>query len=136
MSVHRIHLKGPWEYEWISSSADGPRGRVTMPADWQSLFGEAAGRARFVRTFHRPSNLDDETVWLTFDGVGGEGPVTVNGVDVGRLVCCSGPQRFDVTPHLQFFSELAVELQYDPQRDAEPGGLFAPVALEIAAPGA
>lgn len=135
MPIHRIHLKGPWEYRWLSPADAVPNdvGRATMPVDWQSLFGETHGRARFTRTFHRPSNLDDdETVWLVFDGVGGNGTASVNDVEVGRLTSSTEAQRFDVTAQLEFFSRLAVELEH--HSTGEAGGLYAPVALEIESP--
>jgi beta-galactosidase/beta-glucuronidase len=129
MATHRIHLKGPWELESPDPTSTG---RVTMPADWQSLFGTAAGRAVFRRRFHSPTNLEpDDRVWLVFDGVGGQGTVRINGEDVGRLQSSDQPQRFDIFATLQPFNEATVELEFDPATAATPGGLFAPVALEI-----
>ncbi|MFQ5733312.1 MAG: hypothetical protein ACE5KM_15330 [Planctomycetaceae bacterium] len=133
MSVHRMHLKGPWDYEFLT--ADGETGTVTMPADWQELFGAVPGRAIFRRRFHEPTNLDDdERVWIVFDGVAGRGRVTVNGAMLGDVASSPGPQRFDMTAHLLPFSELLVELEYDPKTDGQPGGLHHPVAIEIESP--
>jgi beta-galactosidase/beta-glucuronidase len=134
MSMHRIHLNGPWEYEWLDGTASeaAATGRVTMPADWGSLFRTARGRAVFRRCFHCPTNLEpDDRVWLVFDGVGGEGTVAVNGEVVGRLHSSGGPQRLDIAARLQPFNEATVELEFDAAGDANPGGLFAPVAIEI-----
>jgi len=134
MSIHRINLKGPWDYEWL----DGPAvpassdGRVTMPAEWNALFGPVAGRAVFRRRFHSPTNLEpDDRVWLVFDRVGGRGTVAVNGEVVGKLTSSDQSQRFDMAARLQPFNEAAVELEFDPATDANPGGLYAPVAIEI-----
>lgn len=133
-SLHRIRLKGPWEFEWLGGPpiAAPATGRVTMPADWETLFGATAGRAVFRRRFHCPTNLEpDDRVWLVFDGVGGEGTVAINGEFVGRLQTSEQPQRLDVADRLQPFNEATVELAFDPAADANPGGLYAPVAIEI-----
>lgn len=134
MPVHRMHLKGPWEYEL---RAGGPResGVVTMPADWREVFTVDSGTALFRRRFHKPTNLDDdERVWIVFDALGGRGRVSVNGALVGNVATSTEPQRCDVTDRLLPFSELAVELEYDATADGVPGGLYAPVAIEIEAP--
>ena len=146
MPVHRIHLKGPWEYEFVAvprsdggvsrdaSAAVSKSGRVTMPADWRSLFGSLAGRATFRRRFHKPTNLDpEERVWIAFDGLNGHANVQLNGQDLGTLSGTSSG-RLDVTGALQPFNELTVELDYDDRRDGSPGGLYAPVAIEIESP--
>lgn len=139
MSVHRIRLKGPWQFEWIgdapaASGSDWQHsGRVKMPAEWSAIFGPAAGTVRFRRRFHRPTNLDDdERVWIVFDALGGTGTVLVNGAKLGELVTSATPQRFDMTAELQPSSELIVELTYSPaEPQSNAGGLFAPVAIEI-----
>jgi beta-galactosidase/beta-glucuronidase len=86
----------------------------------------------FRRRFHCPTNLEpDDRVWLVFDGVGGEGTISVNGEVVGRLQSSGEPQRLDVATRLQPFNEATVELEFDPAGEQNPGGLFAPVAIEI-----
>jgi hypothetical protein len=134
MSLHRINLKGPWDYEWLDGPAAPPSsdGRVTMPADWESLFGPVAGRAVFRRRFHSPTNLEpDDRVWLVFDGVGGRGTVAVNGEMVGELTSSDRPQRFEMIARLEPFNEAVVELCIGPAAETNPGGLYAPVAIEI-----
>jgi len=150
MSVHRINLKGPWECELLCADSDGAqrtgnetssqRGatskRVTMPADWTSIFGPTAGRARFVRKFHKPTNLDaEERVFVVFEGVGGEGSVLLNDSDIGRIESSTTAQRFEVTRLLQRFNRLTVELSCNPAEHESRGGLYAPVALEISSDG-
>ena len=143
MPIHRIQLKGPWEYEWLSPGS-GPlgrtdgnphserTGRVTMPADWVSLFGELSGTVRFRRRFHRPTNLDPhERVFVAFAAIGGTGTVSVNGTEIGRLSTSSEVQRFEMTNVLKPFSELTVELEFVLERDGQPGGLWSVVAIEI-----
>ena len=135
MAIHRIHLKGPWPYELRGSDTAQATGVVTMPAAWDSVFGVDTGTAVFRRRFHEPTNLDDdERVWLVFDAVGGQGAVNLNAVVVGHLVTSTQPQRLDVTDKLLPFNELVVELAYDARADGEPGGLHAPVAIEIESP--
>ncbi len=86
--IHRMHLRGPWEFEWVSDigaplpkeappprpspagacgelsrAGEGERqatdsGRVKLPADWQSLFGARRGTVRFTRRFGLPTNLE------------------------------------------------------------------------------
>ncbi len=105
MPVHRINLKGPWEYEWVDGVVEGEpefgfakTGRVKMPTDWLLVFGTATGTVRFRRRFHRPTNLAaDERVWIAFAAVGGVGTVAVNGATIGSVVCSPEPQRFDAT---------------------------------------
>ena len=135
MPVHRIHLRGPWEYELLSSpsgESSAPSGRVTMPTDWRTLFGTANGRAVFRRRFHSPTNLEaDDRVWIVFDGVEGRGTVTLNGSLLGDLKSSNTGQRYPMTAALHAFNELVVELTYDAAIDGQRGGLFAPVAIEI-----
>jgi hypothetical protein len=139
MATHRMHLKGPWKFEWLtehSESSVPKTGRVKMPVDWVTAFGMTTGSVRFRRRFHKPTNLDpDETVWIVLDGVGGAGPVSVNGTILGVVHSAEEPQKFDMTPLLQQASELIIELEFHPSAEnSNLGGLFAPVAIEIVGP--
>lgn len=145
--AHRMHLKGPWHYEWLgnpfpptgdtNSTQLQPEfalsGRVKLPASWQALFGAVPGRARLRRRFHRPTNLDPhEHVFIVFDGIGGTAEISVNGHHLGTVA--DGPERqgFDITSLLQPANDLFVEITFDAESSADrPGGLWAPVALEI-----
>jgi hypothetical protein len=154
MSVHRIQLKGPWEFEWLAADERSPSAgparssgpedelgarhlagehRVHMPATWQSLFGDAAGRARFRRRFNRPTNLDaDERVFLVFDGISGAAEISLNGHGLGAVTGAAFSAEFEATPLLEPANVLLVELVFNPADHPEqPGGLWAPVALEI-----
>jgi beta-galactosidase/beta-glucuronidase len=143
MHPHRIRLKGPWEYEWRSSSATAdaataaigfPRtGRVKMPASWQDAFGDEAGEVKFRRRFQKPTNLDPhERVSLVFDGIGGTGRVALNGQELGSVTASDDTQRYDVTLLLQASNELLVELAFEPrQSGSATGGLWGPVVIEI-----
>ena len=145
--IHRMHLKGPWIYEWL----DGPHGstgcietaasdnsplladsRVRMPCSWQSAFGGMSGRIRFSRRFQRPTNLDEnERVHIAFDGIGGQAQIAVNGQEIGRLSNNVETVSFDITSILSVSNELSVELSFSPDNEATPGGLHQPVAIEI-----
>jgi len=137
--IHRINLKGPWEFEWTgppdTENPPTPRsGRITMPCDWQTLFGEIPGAAIFRRRFHKPTNLGpDERVWLEFQGIGGNAAVALNGTPLGSLNNTT-TGRLEMTAALQPFNELTVTLEYAPQRDGTPGGLHAPVVIAIKSP--
>lgn len=145
--AHRMHLKGPWKYEWL----EGPHGsgptqdedatldsplltdsRVRMPSSLLESFGKVSGRVLFSRRFQRPTNLDDnERVHIAFDGIGGRAEIAVNGNSLGNLENNSETVSFDMTPLLEASNELTVELTMSWEDDHSPGGLFEPVALEI-----
>lgn len=146
--IHRMHLKGPWDYEWV----EGPTGsassaededmtmdsplltnfRVRMPSSIQEAFGNMSGRVIFRRRFQKPTNLDgNERVHIAFDGIGGRADISVNGTTLGSLSNNSETVSFDMTEVLEHSNELAVDLTIVWDEDVEPGGLFQPVAVEI-----
>lgn len=133
-----MNLKGPWKYEWLSYANDNATehvqsGTAKMPQGWQSLFGNRSGRVQFSRVFHQPSNLDaNEQVYVVFDGVGGDVVVSVNGVNLGSKSNPSAPFGFDVTPLLRPTNKLVatIDFKVDDGND-QPGGLWAPVGIEI-----
>ncbi len=142
---HRMYLKGPWQYEWLSREGSPKSeagsidhtgtGKVKMPASWQACFGSVLGRVRFRRRFHRPSNLEPhERVFVVFDGVGGAADVKVNGAEMGSIFNASEPVSFDVTNVLETSNELVVDIEFDSNSaDEGAGGLWAPVAIEVRA---
>ena len=153
VSGHRIRLVGPWDFTWREApeSDDGPdeleprsinptrTGSVPMPCDWQALFGTAAGCATFSRRFHRPTNLDaNEQVVIILTGVGGGGKLSLNGSVLTEFTSTTEPVEADVTDRLLPFNVLEVSIHFRPATAPEPatgppnpGGLFAPVVLEI-----
>lgn len=141
MPSHRINLKGPWDFEWLTPVIDTPNpdfpksGTVSMPRDWQSIFGPNAGTVEFRRKFHRPTNLEPhERVMLVLTEVRGGGEVQLNEKFVGEFRSSSELVEFEIGPLLQPFNVLAIKITFDPQEQhGLPGGLFAPVALEIRA---
>jgi hypothetical protein len=106
---------------------------VRLPAPWQELFGSFRGRACFRRKFHPPSNITStDRLTIVFDGVGGAGPVSLNGRQLGSIGPDAETARFDVTGLLRTNNELQIDLEFTGSADdPSPGGLFAPVALEI-----
>ena len=106
-----------------------------MPCDWQALFGAAAGCATFSRRFHRPTNLEShEQVVIVLTGVGGEGTMSLNGTVLSEFTSAAGSVEADVTHRLLAFNVLEVCVRFSPAPDSQsPGGLFAPVVLEIRA---
>ncbi len=137
MSIHRIRLRGPWRCDSLSAGLSA-RGRVQLPQSWRDLFGETPGRARFSRTFHRPTNLEPESrVHLIFEGIGGEAEISLNGQRIGESpseTAGEAPVRIEITNRLTPHNELQVDVQFDPAQSPAPGGLWGPVVLEIHEP--
>lgn len=146
MAPYRIQLRGPWEYVLIARAegddgvqfawdrpASPAAGQVKMPAEWRSFLGDFRGRVRFDRNFHQPTNLDPgERVFIVFGGVGGSGDVLLNGQVIGAVQTTEAPQRFDITSLLRGDNLLQVQLDFSGVAAMDcPGGLYAPVALEI-----
>jgi hypothetical protein len=154
---HSIGLAGPWQCHPIARYLATPEGgvridrdnlpaaaRARMPNDWQEIAGaDFRGIVRHVRRFHRPTGLEPhERVWLVSEGVDSHGQFTLNGQSLGRSSGYAIPAEFDITDLLQDANDLTIdiELSYDPPhanatlrpgREKLPGGLIAPVRLEI-----
>jgi hypothetical protein len=138
MSVHRIRLRGPWDYAVLAGEGAGPlppSGRAKMPADWQSLFGaDFRGRGQFRRGFHQPTGVEgSQRVWLSIDA----GPafsidaVALNGTPLE--VANASALRIDITDLLRPHNELVLELglAHGGQAPAEELTILDQVALEI-----
>lgn len=135
--MHRIHLKGPWEFQPLvgDGSETGrtvpPGGTVKFPAAWGDFLGEFRGQVRFTRPFNRPTNLElHERVDLVLDGVGGSAEVRLNEQPVGRVAEGETSARFEITSLLRPHNILSICVNWASNSPA-PGGLWAPVALEI-----
>lgn len=126
--LHRMHLHGPWQFEWADEA-----GRVKMPAEWKTIFGERTGTVVFRRRFGRPTNLEPhERVFVAFDGIGGSAQITVNGKHFGAVTNNSETARFDVTDILEASNLLEVELTINGSEQCDKHlGLWAPIAIEI-----
>jgi hypothetical protein len=149
--LHRMNLKGPWDYEWLDGPHDLPSAkvavesasgenefllahtRVRMPSSIEDAWGHVSGRVRFQRRFQKPTNLEShERVHVAFDGLGGTAAVTLNGEPIAELLDVEATQTFDITDRLRSTNIVAVELSWDPNESPQSrGGLWAPVAIEI-----
>ncbi|MCS6977949.1 MAG: hypothetical protein NZM31_13205 [Gemmatales bacterium] len=156
MYPHRIHLRGPWEYEPLQrierpdpSSPDlslplPPPGTMRLPCRW-SVGGLSGfcGVVRFRRRFGRPARLDPhERLWLVCEGADAVSQWHLNGHDLGSHVGPFTPLEFDITDRLESRNELTVEVaRHDrlpvpvPRGKLGPdGGLWGSVALEVRGP--
>jgi len=136
MPTHRIQLRGPWEYRWLGTLPDElpfpAAGGVKMPADWQSLFGDRAGRARFSRRFNRPTNLEPhERVLIVLEHPVGRARLQLNDHELDTVSHATESARFDVTGILKPMNELVIDIELNPTRHANPGELWRAVAIEI-----
>ena len=139
MSVHRINLRGPWDYAWQEPNAGhhsvafAISGTVSMPQEWRSLFGDVGGCARFQRKFHRPTNLEPhERVFIVLTEARGTGSVKLNETPLGEFTANATEHKFDVTKALEPFNVLTVELTHCPsEAPDQSGGLYGVVAIEI-----
>lgn len=141
MLGHRIRLKGPWEYEWISGGpADDQAGKLQMPSSIDVTACGSGGDVQFIRRFHCPTNLDSsEQVFLVFAGMTGRTPrfaindAPLTGTDASDPVpemAANCRLEFEITDRLNEMNKLAVTLRIDGQVP-QPAGLHDIVALEI-----
>lgn len=152
--IHRMYLRGPWQYQWLYGPHPLPTGidhsvsesivasqnqnlllsdsRVRMPSNLCDAFGVVAGHLLLRRRFQKPTNLDaDERVHLTFEGVSGHAVMSVNGTRLGECSNPDTPVSFDVTSLLQKSNELTVELEVQGIDSNGHSGLWGLVAIEI-----
>lgn len=151
MAIHRIRLRGPWQYEprarW-EFLPDGtraetdrdlpPAGMTAVPSDWsQTPLGIGFhGRVRHRRTFARPTRLEPhETVFLVVEAATAVGHVRLNGTPLGVVRGSGRPGRFDITTLLRDRNELLIDVAQGPDhptdQPVQPGGLTGEVRLEI-----
>lgn len=136
-TMHRIHLKGPWEFQPLphhsATLAVRPPigGTIKFPAAWRDFLGDFAGCVRFTRHFNLPTNLEpQDRVDLVLDGLGGTAEILLNQVPVGSDQPPDQTGRFDITQLLRPHNILEISVEWDGTATG-PGGLWAPVALEI-----
>jgi hypothetical protein len=136
-----MHLHGPWQYEWLSAepfdSVVSRTGRVKMPCNWKSLFGDMAGKARFLRRFHKPTNLEPhEQVYLVFEDIKGRIKISINDSVLGTADNSKETIGHEITEYLKPSNELSVEIEFDPAaasrtENSTPVSLWECVAIEI-----
>lgn len=125
MYPHRIHLRGPWEYQPLSRSkllANGtlevidepvpPPAKMLMPGCWtQGGLTNFGGTLLFRRPFRWPNELlHHERVWLVFTGVDGQAQIRFNQKPLGEHTGPYLPFEFDITPYLKEQNHLEVEV--------------------------
>jgi hypothetical protein len=140
--MHTIRLRGPWQIEPVSEfvrASKGellegpsdlpPAGETNVPGDWGAALGNTfRGRARFIRRFGLPTNLEpQERVFLVMGPLLEQGSVELNGVALGRQSLIDGQQRYDVTSLLKPRNELVICVE---SRE-DTGGIRGEVKLEI-----
>lgn len=134
MSLHQIHLRGPWELEWCSGVTASAQ-KIRLPADWNDLFGGRSGRVRLTRKFHRPTNLGPkEEVDLVFQQWPGVWAISLNRRHVAEFRDSSPecPERITITALLQPTNVLSAETQIEQPTDQKTRrGLMGKIALEI-----
>lgn len=150
--MHRIQLKGPWEYHPLTLSqaaseapcliagdhgasanerALPPGGTVKFPSSWHEILGDFRGIVTFRRPFNRPTNLTmGDQVDLVLDGITGAAEVRMNGAFVASVPADAAHGRFEITPHLRPHNELRITVVRTPETP-DPCGLWGVVSLEI-----
>lgn len=130
---HQIQLRGPWEFEWLTTPPDGQpaAGRFTLPQDWRACWGETPGCVACHRWFHRPTNLEDnEQVWVVAEGLQGCRRFLLNGEHLADVDTEQPSIRIEVTTRLRARNQLSLQLVFDPCASG-PTGIAGPVRLEI-----
>jgi hypothetical protein len=137
--VHKIRLKGPWNYQWLASDPpdqdipDPATGRVHVPVTWQECFGARTGLVRWTRRFQRPRFLDpDERVLLGLDGLVGIERVCLNHDELALRDVGLPERKYDLTDWLLPSNQLEIEMRHAPGDDPLRGGLAVPAVLHIA----
>lgn len=125
-SIHRIRLRGPWEYSRGEDS-----GRVRFPTTWREAFGDARSPAQLRRSFGFPEGAESpETIWLSLELVSST-RVILNGDMIDEID--SGSSRVDVTSRLRARNELVVIIK--PPAEEERGEILLEAALLIESAG-
>jgi hypothetical protein len=124
------------------------RERVTLPADWQSLFGDNWGPRTFFRRFHSPTGLvTGDRVHLILTGVTGTGTVAIDGQPLGEIdpggdlmpnwdvtelfLSPSRPGSLPASPLAGHELAITLEIPESMQGEEYRLGLFGPVVLAI-----
>jgi hypothetical protein len=124
MYPHRIRLRGPWEFEQVSSNSAPVR--TVLPLRWgQNGTEGCTGRVRLRRRFGYPGRIDShEAVWLTIGSPAQSMLVALNGAPLAGPN--AGPWEFDITGSLRERNEVNIELEI-----GESGTAWGDVSLEV-----
>ncbi|QDT65967.1 glycosyl hydrolase 2 galactose-binding domain-containing protein [Calycomorphotria hydatis] len=122
MTPHIIRLAGPWEWSTQQNRTVKPA-RVILPQTGQFPWNSDFGAIELTREFGCPTNLDNEEVWLVFDGCEAGATVFLNDRPLGEITC--DVFRCEVREQLQERNRLRLEF------DSAAGVPFKDVRLEI-----
>ncbi len=120
--------------------AAGPAGRggwglsdshaIRLAEPWQRQLQE--GGVRYQRSFHRPSGLTRETVWLVLEDPPAGAGVILNGQPLAQVASEGGRLEIEITGLLATRNCVEVEVAGDAGPPA--GQVIGPVKLEIRHP--
>jgi len=132
--VHRIRLRGPWQYQPLSriqQSADGtfaeqtdslpPGGTITPPLDLgQTPLGRTyRGRVRYRRRFGRPAPIGPlELIYLVVPPLSSPAEIHLNGNLLGQVDPHAAAGRFNITTQLEVRNELWIDIVSPPDPTA------------------
>ena len=127
MAVHRIRLRGPWEWRHR-----GRWNRVRLPAGWSELL--AADKTPCLRRqFHRPTGLTaDDKVLVVAGNLAGPASVALDATMIADVPHGSHNLQVDVTQQLLPSCILMIEFGVGDQAERR-SGLWESVSLEIRA---
>ncbi len=156
MSVHTINLRGPWRIEPLCRTQwkDGcsvecdsgeplPKGgRLNPVGDWSPLLGNFRGRVRYERSFHQPTGLSGQDLFLVVEGVDALGQVLLNEQPLGEIAwgeshawnidaLLQSRNRLHLIIDLPEATDVGEPLRREGREDSDPGGLIGGVRLEI-----
>ena len=151
--LHRILLKGPWEYvggtDSVHSNAEKPariaesRSRIHLPATWgeisEWLDTRSPGKTsqhpafEFARWFHQPTNLETgESVWLVINGLTGAVSIHLNDVHIRPAIAGEHAWESEITSLLKLRNHLVLRLEpHSPSDDRSAQMIWESVALEM-----
>jgi hypothetical protein len=155
MSIHRIRLHKAWRLTPLTANfapnpvapfpAEGERHiglKAEVGQSWSAWLGDFRGVARYERTFHPPSNLGEEQVFLVCCGFDATAHISLNGRELGLFSAETLPLRLDITHYLAPNSFLQIDVELPaadsldrtlirPPSELQGGGLTGMIFLEI-----
>ncbi|MFN0199834.1 MAG: hypothetical protein ACKVT0_24030 [Planctomycetaceae bacterium] len=151
--LHRILLKGPWEYvggaDSDHSNVEKParfaesRSRIHLPATWGEVFEWLDARSpgktfqhlslEFARWFHQPTNLETgETVWLVIQGLTTAVSTHLNDVHIRPAIVGEHAWESEITSQMKLRNRLVLRLEpHSPSDDYSADRIWESVALEM-----
>lgn len=94
--MHKIRLRSAWTVDAPNSQKSC---RNLLPLSLNDLVDERGERVLLTRSFHRPTGLDGQRVFLFVEVSGCQSEVLLNGVQLGTIGLAGG-DSFDVTDRL------------------------------------